>query len=423
MQDQQSGLLSFRQQWQQELAIQTNASQRREPQATVDEVQQQLADVKLEDQSPEDQARSFFQQATLLERQGKVFEAIPLYKKAVRLVPDIEYQIHVETMKQYADKQKMIDSKKTLATNRVIEQGDELDENVDLYARFFDSIQENGGKWCEKSVESITGRHISDLPVELILIITRWIVSNDLDVQSLERSALVCKGFYLHARDPEIWRLICLKVWGVQLGSLVDSPYSSFRQMYFERSRLRFNGCYISKTEYFRLGENSFQDSSYKPVHHVEYYRYLRFFPDGNVCLMLTTADEPGVGVKKLKSRQAMKREIMNGYYRLNQDIVTIVLHRKMAIEVPTIISEKRTRAPPPPDMSYEQTFHVELQVQSSSRKRRFNQLHWRQYRVIQRRNGIESSSDFHLDGAKFPVFYFSRVEHYLQETNSILSG
>lgn len=46
--------------------------------------------------------------------------------------------------------------------------------------------------------------------------------------------------------------------------------------MYLQRPRLRYNGCYISKTSYIRDGENSFQDRFYRPWHLVEYFRYLR---------------------------------------------------------------------------------------------------------------------------------------------------
>lgn len=39
-------------------------------------------------------------------------------------------------------------------------------------------------------------------------------------------------------------------------------------------------GCYISKLSYVRPGEKSL-DNFYRPFHVVEYYRYVRFFPDG----------------------------------------------------------------------------------------------------------------------------------------------
>lgn len=101
--------------------------------------------------------------------------------------------------------------------------------------------------------------------------IFRWVVSSDLDLRSLEQLSQVCRGFYICARDPEIWRLACLKVWGRSCIKLV--PYTSWREMFLERPRVRFDGVYISKTTYIRQGEQSL-DGFYRAWHQVEYYRY-----------------------------------------------------------------------------------------------------------------------------------------------------
>lgn len=53
--------------------------------------------------------------------------------------------------------------------------------------------------------------------------------------------------------------------------------YKSWRDMFIERPRIQFNGCYISKTTYIRPGEDSFQDHLYRPWHLVAYYRFLRY--------------------------------------------------------------------------------------------------------------------------------------------------
>jgi len=45
-------------------------------------------------------------------------------------------------------------------------------------------------------------------------------------------------------------------------------------------SRLFIAGCYISKMSYIRQGEKSL-DGFYSPWHHIEYYRYIRFFSEG----------------------------------------------------------------------------------------------------------------------------------------------
>jgi len=42
------------------------------------------------------------------------------------------------------------------------------------------------------------------------------------------------------------------------------------------------SGCYISKCVYYRTGEKSL-DCYYRPYHRVEYYRYIRFFPEGKI--------------------------------------------------------------------------------------------------------------------------------------------
>lgn len=84
--------------------------------------------------------------------------------------------------------------------------------------------------------------------------------------------------------------------------------------MFIERPRAWFNGCYISKTTYLRYGERSFQDQFYRPVHLVEYYRYIRFYPDGSV-LMTTTAEEPQQVVGKLQSGKH-RNGVFNGNYR-----------------------------------------------------------------------------------------------------------
>lgn len=104
--------------------------------------------------------------------------------------------------------------------------------------------------------------------------------------------------------------------------------------MFIERPRVCFNGCYISKTSYLRYGERNFQviinivlsdrklyktlnnniifklftyqDQSYRPVHLVEYYRYIRFFPDRTV-IVNTSADEPSIIVGKMQRNNFMK--------------------------------------------------------------------------------------------------------------------
>lgn len=57
------------------------------------------------------------------------------------------------------------------------------------------------------------------------------------------------------------------------------------------------------------------KDTFYRPVQLIEYYRYIRLFPDGH-ALMMTSTDEPAQGVTKLKFKHTSKNEVRKGHYR-----------------------------------------------------------------------------------------------------------
>lgn len=56
------------------------------------------------------------------------------------------------------------------------------------------------------------------------------------------------------------------------------------------------------------------QDQFYRPVHLVEYYRYIRFFPDGTV-LVMTSTDEPAHMVGKLQNGKS-RPDVLKGNYK-----------------------------------------------------------------------------------------------------------
>lgn len=74
---------------------------------------------------------------------------------------------------------------------------------------------------------------------------------------------------------------------------LVPSIYPTYRALFRQRPRIRFNGCYISTVNYPRPGASSPTSISWNsPILIVTYYRYLRFFRDGT-CISLLTISEP----------------------------------------------------------------------------------------------------------------------------------
>lgn len=420
----QSALEEFRVKWQQELKKDGTSSGGGSPLREIPRSGGANAgsDKSKEHVSIEQQARALFLQGSELEHSGKVFEAMRLYRKAVQLVPDIEFKIY-DITKQQDHSSGAVDLDMEQLSNGLIEaslEDDEDLENVDLVLRF-QTLLAKQGKLFESASASdkmliVTSAHFSDLPMEVILYILRWVVSSELDLKSMERFARVCRGFYLLARDSEIWKRACVRIWGVNVGHLKGSPFGTWREMYINRPRVHFHGCYISRTSYLRYGENSFQDQFYRPVQLVEYYRYFRFFADGKV-LMLTSAEEPQNCVGKLKNRYALQAEILHGHYRLHNDEVIIAVQRNRS----NVQSQRPGRKKEITAAEYgQQTFYLELNIVSTA-KRAFSQLHWKQYSMVQQRSDEEKTTLFELAPNKYPPLYFSRVKSYHQESDGPL--
>lgn len=188
---------------------------------------------------------------------------------------------------------------------------------------------------------------IATLPEELLVEILTYLAIDDL--ASFGRLSLVCKRFaFLVATEDRVWKRIALgpeygfaamhyqfacQVDGSPLGddgeggyllgsstlddedrdpeesvleeppsppsqaevtaSLVPTVYPTFRTLFRQRPRIRFNGCYISTVNYTRPGAASPTAVSWNtPIHIVTYYRYLRFLRDGR-CISLLTVSEP----------------------------------------------------------------------------------------------------------------------------------
>lgn len=233
-----------------------------------------------------------------------------------------------------------------------------------------------------------------------------------------------------------------IRVWGHNVGTLTHnedktSPiedqcpiipkYSSWRQMFIDRERILFNGCYISKTTYIRMGENSFQDQYYRPVQLVEYYRYLRFLPDGSV-IMMTTADEPQQGVTKLKNLQQLRADILKGNYRLFGSTLTVVLSKQQqqskfitSTSGGTYSRHRRGSSVYDESLFNSTKYCIEFRIMHTS-KRKFGQLVWQHYSIVQVRNKIESTSEFDLTPSKYPPLWFSPVRSYHLDADAPLN-
>nr|XP_032515795.1 F-box only protein 9-like isoform X1 [Danaus plexippus plexippus] len=400
----------FRQQWQREL----ESSPYKGGQASVKSEQ-----IRKEPLTDEEQAKKLFLLGVEFERNGKLYEAIQHYKRAIQILPDVESRLYEETDGR-PDPPEGGSESEMEEVSRVENNEDTDDEDViegeDLLSRLQRIMAKKG--YLVEMAHPAKGGHISWLPYEVIQLVLRWVVGAELDGASLERVAAVCRGLYVAAREPDIWRCLCVKTWGIECGTPRVHGYPTWRQMYIERARLNLNGVYISKTTYVRHGENNFQDQFYRPWYLVDYYRYLRFFPEGLV-LMWTTADEPASCVGHLKHRDTKNSlGILSGHYRLVGDTVAIVIKKACEKRVSQASTRYRSRRKEVVEQQ-EQIFHLDLEL-GSVRSRRNSKLVWRRYLAT---TGRDHWTSFDLLPNKFPPFTFSRVRAFTADTAAPLMG
>ncbi|CAH1635531.1 unnamed protein product [Spodoptera littoralis] len=322
------------------------------------------------------QAKQLFLSGIEMEQRGRLYEAIQHYKYSLQILPDVEKRLHNE-LQAAIPEEEVIETEVIRPKVAYPEDDEEEIEGEDLLSKLR-RILASKGALCEPELET-TDAHISWLPYEVILEILRWVVSSELDVFSLDQVSNVCRGLYVAAREPDIWRSLCLNTWGIECGTLASHGYISWRQMYMARPRVHLHGVYISKTTYVRHGDKCYQNEFYQSWFLIDYYRYLRFFADGTV-LMWTTPDEPQSCVGHLKNRQFKHGlGIMPGHYR--------------------VVGEK------------------ELEL-LGSRTQRNCRMEWRHYAACTRR---DQWTQFELTPGKFPPFRFSRVRSYMAESEAPL--
>uniref|UniRef100_A0A914VYC8 F-box protein Hrt3/FBXO9 C-terminal domain-containing protein n=1 Tax=Plectus sambesii TaxID=2011161 RepID=A0A914VYC8_9BILA len=377
-----------------------------------------------------EQARMLFLEGAELERHGQMHEAIRSYTRAVHLVPDIERRVFAPTNSKNASKKRSNKNgnsssigreNSSVASDSQISDEDEFNvvEDANLlstlaarvkgYRQF--CLPENQAQNC----------YIAILPVELAFSIIKWVVSSELDMRMLDQLSMVCCGFYVLARDAEIWRLACQRTWGAVRAETPCDAVPNWRQMYIERPHVWHHGAYIAKMTYVRHGESSFQDRFYRPWHIVVYYRFIRFFSDGTI-IMVTTPEDPGSAVPLLRSRNPRIPGVLIGRYRLTGgDRVSARLSR--AIKPSSERTRRQQKNRVSPQEVVEQTFSLELKI-GTARQRLHSQLQWVEYTSLVRYiNGDVVNNKFDLNDQNFPAFYFSRVKSYTVTSESPLTA
>jgi len=397
----------FRSQWQRELKDKTK-EEIGEKQATCEN-----NDEEDEEDDVHRKARDFFMKGVEFEGDGKFFDAIKYYKKAEKLVPDIENHAHKFNI---AKNRNTRDVNKTSVLDANENSRPESNENeqdlVNLISKF--SKLRVDGNCSIKSELEANIVHIGQLPSEVLNYIIKWVVSSDLDLKSLENCSQVCRGFYLASRDDEIWRLISASMWGP---AVVSPASGSWRELFLTRPRIRFSGCYVSRIKYLREGERGFQDQEmYRAWHVVEYNRFLRFFPGGQVIMALSSDDEDIVA-KQLNTKAGGLRipGAIMGRYRIANDVLICVLHKPKPVQKKTTKFKRKGRN----EMNFyevpEQDFHLEYNITGKN----WRMLEWKHYSLVSKySNGNESVDNFQTrDQSKYPTLRFKPVGSYSFES------
>lgn len=147
------------------------------------------------------------------------------------------------------------------------------------------------------------------------------------DVGTLPRMSLVCKCLAFHvSREQRIWRTACQSrafgfgemqyafiidlrgnelrappprytLFPPRVKSTIPRPLKTWMDVFWLLPRIRFTGVYISTVNYLRqaMHDPTTSVTWNAPIHMITYYRYLRFYPDGTVLVLLTVTEPPQI--------------------------------------------------------------------------------------------------------------------------------
>lgn len=302
---------------------------------------------------------------------------------------------------------------------------------------------------------------IANLPDELLVHILQDVAVAD--VGDFARLSLVCKHFaFLVATEQLPWKRVCLgsefgfasvpRHWQKSIewedleiqeeadedGLLISmreleerrladalsftlslhdpDVYPSWKHMFRNRPRIRFNGCYISTVNYVRSGQASTNQSTWggAPVLIVTYYRYLRFFRDGTVISLLTTASPVDVVHHLTPELLLLHREAPHPH------LPSFVMHQaykgrwrqSSALDHPDNTDPKEQESDiyvETEGVGTKYMYRMDLTLRSAGKGTKNNKIVWR---------GFHSYNKLTDDWAEFQLkndkpFFFSRVKSY----------
>ena len=265
-----------------------------------------------------------------------------------------------------------------------------------------------GRSFCKTYPAPQYETHISILPMEMLIEIFRWVISSYIDLNSMRNMALVCKWFYACSRTDVLWRAMCMRVWGG--ACLFPSSYDyNWRRMYLELFHIEYSGIYIRNASCI---ENS------------QYYKYLRFFPDGTVTISLTkpagTANTPmtkgkrEVALQIAELAQTKSSTISRGHFRQDGDMI----HIEASYSFKSRLDEKTSNCPK--REARVRYFYLTLSL-GRDENRTHCHLDWTRYSVetLNKITGLRITNK--IEAIKYKTFQFVPISSYTAKIHAPL--
>ena len=259
--------------------------------------------------------------------------------------------------------------------------------------------------------------------------------------------SMTCKKFaYLGFNTNDIWRKLCHLVYPLQCYEenrtfiesnqtieanlsddslpipkdqlkIVPSYDNSWKKMLNNRPFIKFNGCYISVVNYYSEGAKSqFSNSWANPVRTITYYRYLRFYPDGTCCKLLTPLEPYSVipYILKLNTLRNITSALDQAKIAAHQSTVKEshrIYHGTWTMSTTGEIAINIEEGSVP-----YYRFHYYFQVKSLSKIFKYNKLSWVKYYTV--RKQMSEDDDRVGEVSMLPLknekpFKFLRVKSY----------
>jgi len=289
------------------------------------------------------------------------------------------------------------------------------DTNCSLVEKLYSiNINQGGNTYFTQSKDS-KSFNITNLPYEILVMILKMVITNVLDFNSLECFAAVCRGFFIVSRDQSIWKFIIKHMWNAKFVEALTAmdTYVDWHNLFLTKPRPNFNGIYVCHITGVRCGEKS--DMNYQLGHPVSYYRYVRFFPNKRVILLVTT-ENTNKSLAKLKSPDPKAADVITGEYVVKGTLIIAILR--------SIVTDKTYYSLNTNELiedSIEQEYQLQLAIRNTKTQRN-GELCWVYYSLHTRAlNEHERHVTFNIQRNLFKPFKFVNFRDLPPTTRSKL--